>query len=281
MNRTQMLKVLVVALLVGGGLAYATYSYLDSVPVRTVEVPTRPVVVAQANLQLGAELKPTDLRVVDWPVNSVPDGAFEDTSQLMGRGLVRSVLMHEPLLPAKLAAVGAGAGLPPSIPTGMRAVSVRVNEVIGVAGYVLPGTHVDVLATASPTSQFPDTTTKLVLADVEVLAAGTRLDRDMENDEPIQVTVVTVLVTPEQSEWLALASTEGKIQLALRNPFDSGRPPTPGVGPERLLAGGLPKPKPVRVVARAAPPPPPPLPPPPPPTVEVIRGDIREQSVVQ
>jgi pilus assembly protein CpaB len=134
MNRTQMLKVLLVALLVGGGLAYATYNYLDSVPVRTVEVPTRPVVVAQANLQLGAELKPTDLRVVDWPLSSIPDGAFKDTSQLTGRGLVRSVLMHEPLLPSKLAAVGAGAGLPPSIPAGMRAVSVRVNEVSGVAG---------------------------------------------------------------------------------------------------------------------------------------------------
>ena len=279
MNRTHLLKVLLIALLVGGGLAFATYNYLDNVPVRTVEVPTRPVVVAQSNLALGAELTAADLRVVDWPVSSVPNGAFDDASLLTGRGLIRSVAQHEPFLPSKMAAVGAGAGLPPSIPAGMRAVSVRVNEVIGVAGYVLPGTHVDVLATASPTNQFPDTTTKLVLADVEVLAAGTRLDRDMENDEPIQVTVVTVLVTPEQSEWLALASTEGKIQLALRNPFDDSQPQTPGIGPERLLAGGVPKPAPPRVVVRTPAPPPPP--PPPPPTIEIIRGDTREQALVQ
>ncbi len=276
MNRTRMLTVL----MAGGGLAYATYDYLDNVPVQTLEVPTRPVVVAQADLSLGAELTASDLRLVDWPVSSVPDGAFDDVEHLAGRGLVQSVSRHEPILPSKVAAEGAGAGLPPIIPPGMRAVSLRVNEVIGVAGYVLPGTHVDVLATASPTNRIEDTTTKLVLADVEVLAAGTRLERDMEDDQPIQVTVVTLLVTPEQSEGLALASTEGKIQLALRNPFDKSRPETPGVSPERLLAGGVPKPAPAPAVALAPAPAPPP-PPPPPPTVEVIRGDVREQAIVR
>ena len=130
------------------------------------------------------------------------------------------MIENEPVLPVKLAAKDAGAGLPAVIPEGMRAVSVRVNEVIGVAGYVLPGTHVDVLATASPTGSGADTTTKIVLTNVQVLAAGTKMEQDTEQGKPMAVNVVTLLVTPEESERLTLASTEGKIQLALRNPLD-------------------------------------------------------------
>ena len=109
----------------------------------------------------------------------------------------------------------------------MRAVSVRVNEVIGVAGYVLPGTRVDVLASMSPTNNPVDMTTKVVLANVQVLTAGTRMEADQKDGKPVQVTVVTMSVTPEQAERLALASTEGKIQLALRNPMDQSTPATP------------------------------------------------------
>ena len=119
----------------------------------------------------------------------------------------------------------------------MRAMSVRVNEVIGVAGYVLPGTFVDVVATASPTNQFDQMTSKMVLTNVQVLGAGTRLEQDVERDEPIQVTVVTLLVDPEQAERLALASTEGKIQLALRNPLDKEHPSTPGHPPSDATGG--------------------------------------------
>ena len=157
MNRIRIVIVLLIALSAGSGLAYATYDYLQNVPVKTVTVP---------NLPLGTELEASDLRVVNWPVSAVPAGAFDDASQLTGRGLVLSVVRHEPILPAKLAPEGAGAGLPPIIPQGMRAVSIRVNEVIGVAGYVLPGTHVDVLATVSPTNRPEHTTTKLVLPDI-------------------------------------------------------------------------------------------------------------------
>lgn len=276
MNRTRIFIVLLIALSAGSGLAYATYDYLQNVPVRTVSVPTRPVVVAEVDLALGTELEAADLRVVEWPDSSVPSGAYDDASQLAGRGLIRSVVRHEPILRGKLAPAGAGAGLPTIIPPGKRAVSVRVNEVIGVAGYVLPGTHVDVLATASPTNRPEHTTTKLVLANVEVLTAGTRLEQDVERDEPIQVTVVTLLVTPEQSERLALGSTEGKIQLALRNPLDHSQPDTPGVRPDRLLAGSAPAPRRARTATPA-----PPAPPPPAPTVEIIRGDTREQAVVR
>ncbi len=278
MNRIRIFVVLLIALSAGSGLAYATYDYLQNVPVKTVTVPTRSVVVAEADLALGTELEASDLRVVDWPVSAVPAGAFDDASQLTGRGLVLSVVRHEPILPAKLAPEGAGAGLPPIIPQGMRAVSVRVNEVIGVAGYVLPGTHVDVLATVSPTNRPETMTTKLVLPDVQVLTAGTRLEQDLDRDKPIQVTVITLLVTPQQSERLALASTEGKIQLALRNPLDEGRPETTGVRKARLLAGQAPPPRPA---PKVAPVPPPPPAPPPAPTVEVIRGDTREQVIVR
>ena len=117
----------------------------------------------------------------------------------------------------------------------MRAVSVRVNEVVGVAGYVLPGTRVDVVCTQSPTNKPGDMMSKVVLANVQVLTAGTRLEQDKEGGKPMQVTVVTLLVTPEQSERLALASTEGKIQLALRNPLDQGAPQTPGIKPAILM----------------------------------------------
>jgi pilus assembly protein CpaB len=159
-------------------------------------------------------------------------------------------------------------------------VSVKVNEVIGVAGYVLPGTFVDVVATANPSTRPEDVTSKVVLSNVQVLTAGTRLEQDKKDGKPMQVTVVTLLVTPEQSERLALASSEGKIQLALRNPLDSSAPETPGIRPGVLL--GQARPAPVATRRPSAPPllqqsaPPPAAPP----TVEIIRGDKRERVVV-
>jgi pilus assembly protein CpaB len=240
--------------------------------------------VAATDLELGSELRPDDLRVIDWPAASVPSGAFERPSDLVGRGLVMPVIQNEPILPMKIASKEAGAGLPVVIPQGMRAVSVRVNEVIGVAGYVLPGTHVDVLATANPTDAKANITSKVVLTNVQVLAAGTKMEQDTEKGKPMAVSVVTLLVDPEQAERLTLASTEGKIQLALRNPLDLTAPPTPGVRPAGLL-GQAPKPagperapratRPPVAVASVAPPVEPA------PTVEIIRGDKRAQEVVR
>jgi pilus assembly protein CpaB len=167
----------------------------------------------------------------------------------------------------------------------MRAVSVRVNEVIGVAGYVLPGTRVDVLATVSPTNDAKDMTSKVVLANVQVLTAGTRMEQDQKDGKPVQVTVVTMSVTPEQAERLALASTEGKIQLALRNPLDQTAPATPGIKPAVLLGvvkGATPvqttasaRPKPGQAVTVAT------APTTYAPTVEIIRGDKRENEVIR
>jgi len=278
MNRVRMMTVFLIALAAGGALAYGTYSYLQNVPVKTVTMPTRKVVVANADLSLGSELSNDDLTTLDWPASAIPEGAFDNPAALVGRGLIASVVHHEPILPGKLASKEAGSGLPPIIPNGKRAVSVKVNEVIGVAGYVLPGTHVDVLATANASNSAEFMTTKLVLSNVEVLAAGTRLEQDSKDAKPVQVTVVTLLVTPEDAERLTLASTEGKIQLALRNPLDKTTPVTRGIKPAALLGAQATTP---RAIAR--------------PgtvvvpvagsldltTVEVIRGDKRAREVVR
>jgi pilus assembly protein CpaB len=281
MTRIRVFIVLVLALGAGGALAYGTYNYIQNAPVKTVSVPTRPVVVAASDLQLGAELRADDLQVVAWPANAVPEGAFSQQSELVGRGLVAPVVRYEPLLPSKVASKEAGSGLPPAIPQGMRAVSVRVNEVIGVAGYVLPGTHVDVLVTATPNDQRADTTSKVVLTNVQVLTAGTKLEQAGDKGKPLAVSVVTLLVTPEQSERLTLASTEGKIQLALRNPLDQGAPSTPGIRPAVLLGTPAPSARPTVRPAANKTTPVPAAEPAPAPTIEVIRGDKRVFEVVK
>ena len=134
MTRVRIFTVFLMAVLAGGGLAYGTYDYLQNVPVKTVTVPTRKVVVAKTNLSLGRQLRADDVTTVDWPSAAVPEGAFEDPAAIVDRGLIVSVVKNELILPAKLASKEAGSGLPPIIPPGKRALSVRVNEVIGVAG---------------------------------------------------------------------------------------------------------------------------------------------------
>lgn len=283
--RNRIFAVFALAILAGGGLAYATYNFMQNQPVKSVAAPTQPVVVAAADLQLGAELKKEDLQIVNFPVGQAPDGTFSQPQQVIGRGLIVPVVKNEPILNAKLASKEAGVGLPPVIPEGMRAVSVRVNEVVGVAGYVLPGNRVDVVATQSPTDSRSDTTSKVVLSNVQVVTAGTRIEQDQEKGKAMQVTVVTLLVNPEQAERLALASTEGKIQLALRNPLDQGAPETPGIKPAGLMGAvraAAPRPAPSASRAKAAAPQAvtPPAPPPPP-TVEIIRGDKRATEIIR
>ena len=284
MNRIRIFAVLALAVTVGGGLAYATYSYIQNVPVKTVSMPTNPVIVAGSDLELGTELRQENLRIVQWPANAIPKGAFGNPTDVVGRGLIMPVIENEPILPMKLASKEAGAGLPTVIPSGLRALSVRVNEVIGVAGYVLPGTRVDVLATASPNDNRGDTTSKVVLTNVQVLAAGTKFDSNGDKGQAQPVSVVTLLVTPEESERLTLASTEGKIQLALRNPLDQTTPATPGIRAAGLL-GSPARTTAVRVAMSMKPAASVPAQPvaalQPPPTVEVIRGDKRSQEVVR
>jgi pilus assembly protein CpaB len=283
--RNRIFAVFAIAIMAGGGLAYATYNFMQNQPVKAVSAPTQPVVVAAADLQLGSELKKEDLQVLNFPQGSAPEGGFSSVQEVIGRGLIVPVVKNEPILGAKLASKEAGSGLPPAIPEGMRAVSVRVNEVVGVAGYVLPGNRVDVVATQSPTEARSDTTSKVVLANVQVVTAGTRIEQDQEKGKPMQVTVVTLLVNPEQAERLALASTEGKIQLALRNPLDQGAPQTPGIKAAGLM-GLVKAPAPQRASSTKASKASQPVtmaPPvaPPPPTVEMIRGDKRANEVIR
>src|SRR5436853_1240698 len=185
MARMRVLLVFVLAIPAGGALALGTYNLTQKAPARTVSIPTRPVIVAAADLDVGATLTRDDVRIIDWPANAVPAGALADPKDAIGRGLILPVIQNEPLLPNKLASTEAGGGLPPAIPPGLRAVSVRVNEVIGVAGYVLPGTRVDVVATVSATNGVSETTSKVVLTNVQVLAAGTKIERDTEKNKPM------------------------------------------------------------------------------------------------
>jgi pilus assembly protein CpaB len=285
MARMRVFMVFVLAVTAGGALAFGTYNYMQHLPAKSTSIPTRPVVVAASDLDIGAELRREDIRIIDWPANAVPANAISDPKDVIGRGIVLPVIENEPILPMKLASKEAGAGLPPVIPPGLRAVSVRVNEVIGVAGYVLPGTRVDVVATVSPSGQGADMTSKVILTNVQVLAAGTKIDRETDKNKPIPVSVVTLLVNPEEAERLTLASTEGKIQLALRNPLDKAMPATPGVRPSALLGLGSPTRtavartrlasmspstgKPVVAAESDLP------------TVEIIRGEKRAREVVR
>ena len=253
--RNRIFAVIAIAVLAGGGLAYGTYNFMQNQPVKTVNVATQPVVVAAADLSLGAELKKEDLTVASYPAGQVPEGVFATAQEIIGRGIIVPIVKNEPILAAKLASKEAGSGLPP-------------------------------VATASPTMNQTDTTSKVVLANVQVLTAGTRMEQDHEKGKPMQVTVVTLLVTPEQVERLALASTEGKIQLALRNPLDQGAPVTPGIKPSGLMGmvkavapanaprGASAKKVTGPVTMESAPA----LPPAP--TVEMIRGDKRATEIV-
>jgi len=284
MARMRVFLVLLLALTAGGALALGTYNYVSSNSQggsTTSAIPSKPVVVAASDLPMGAELTADDVKVIEWPASSVPAEAISDPKEAVGRGLVMNVVQYEPILPLKLASKKAGAGLPPVIPPGLRAVSVRVNEVIGVAGYVVPGTRVDVLTTINPGQQQTTMTSKVILTDVQVLAAGTKLDNTADKDKPVPVSVVTLLVNPDEAERLTLAASEGKIQLALRNPLDRSAPATRGVRPAVLLGSEpatrvVPSPRAAATVARALP-----AAEAPQATVEIIRGDKRAHEVVR
>ena len=230
MNRARILIVLLVAVVVGGALSYAVYNFLQTRPVTVVRTPEKNVVVAVGQLPLGTLLKDEHVKFVSWPATSLPPGYFERKEDLLSRGLVQPVVENEPILESKLAPKGTGAGLPPAIPKGMRALSIRANEIIGVAGYVTVGTRVDVVLTATPPGA-QEAVTKIVLQNVEVASAGQVIQKDPEG-KPQTVTVVTLFVTPEDTEKLTTASSQGQFQLALRHPLDLEEAKTRGMSDE-------------------------------------------------
>jgi pilus assembly protein CpaB len=240
---------------------------------------------AAQSLAMGTRLHANHLRVVAWPSRNPVPGAMSDPKQLIDRGVIVPINENEPITESKVASLEAGAGLPPVIPEGMRAISVRVNEVVGVAGFVVPGTLVDVLVTVRPTNGPADEPmTRTVVSKVRVLTAGTKYDQEKsKGGEPIPTSVVTLSVLPEDAERIALASNEGKITLSLRNPLDVVSTDTKGIKLAALMRGTGPEPivdtVRNRVVARK----PAPTAPPPPPiyTVEAIRAAKRSSEVVQ
>jgi pilus assembly protein CpaB len=200
--------------------------------------PTVKVVVAAHDLPMGTVVKEDDVKLADWS-GAVPAGSSSDVNAVVKRGVLTTIYDKEPLLESRLAPLGAGGGLAAMIPPGMRAVAVPVNEVVGVAGFVVAGTRVDVLISGnSPgNSNNLGTMTKTLLQNIEVLSAGQDFKKDAEG-KPVTVQVVNLLVTPEQAEQLSLARSQTTIQLVLRNPLDLQETKTPGTAVAYLFNGG-------------------------------------------
>jgi pilus assembly protein CpaB len=243
----------------------------------------RDVVIAARPMGVGVTVKPADIKLAKVPSAGFPKNAFSKPEEVIDRPVISPILMEEPLLEGRLAARGSGLGLAPIIPVGMRAVTVRVNDVSGVAGFVLPGMRVDVLVTGRP-PEGNGTVTTTCLQNIMVLSAGTSIQADSRG-QAIQAPTVTLLASPEQSEILTLANSEGHIQLVLRNASDQSVEKTKGTEIAALYGQRLrpkeptptPRPRVREVVTVAAPPPPPP---PPPDQIVVIRGTQKTVEVV-
>lgn len=274
MNRTRILVAAVVSLLLALLASNFVYEqFKRATAVKPVQL--QQVVVAAVPAPLGTRLQPQLLSLASWPANSALPGSFSKIEDCVDRALLTSVVQGEPILEAKLASKEAGAGLAAVLPEGMRAVSVRVDDVVAVAGFVLPGTVVDVLVTGQPPGG-DQSVTHTILERIRVLAAGQRVEQDKEG-KPQTVSVITLLVTPEQADTLTMASTQGRIQLALRNLTDTKIVNPPPFYLASLYAGGAPraKPKPAgpRIQTVQTPPPSRPAY-----VVEVINGNKRETS---
>jgi len=281
--------VVIIAVLLAAVASLGMYRVVAARPAVESSAPrTVDVVVAQRPLPLGTRVTRDHVKLAKWPADTQVTGAFAKVDEVLDRGLIATVAENEPLTAVKLAPVEAGAGLPPSIPQGMRAVSVKVNEVIGVAGFVVPGTRVDVMATLSNRQAQQDSVTRVVVSNVQVLTAGTRYDQENAKDgKPIPSTVVTLLVSPEDGERIALAASEGQIMLTLRNPLDTSQTTTAGTRTTALLGQPSVAAPSARRAARVSPPAKPVEPEPaaaPAPksyTVEAIRGAKRSEETVR
>jgi pilus assembly protein CpaB len=238
MNRsTRTVAAIAGALAVSGVASFLVYRALERAA-RPAPVQMATVVVAGRDVPAGTMLTTDDVKAVTWPASSRVATSFEKLEDVVGRGTIDILRENEPLTAAKLAARGAGAGLQPTIPEGMRAISIRVNEIIGVAGFVTPGSRVDVLVTLDDQANSKkQTMTRVVVSNVQVLTAGTRYDQDQSraDGKPIPTSVVTLMVTPDDAERVALAQNEGKINLTLRNPLDVNPTSTPGAQIAGLL----------------------------------------------
>jgi len=229
--------VLTFAFLVAAGASLILYRVLINRPqnAKAAAVTAR-IVLATKNLEVGTVLKEEDVQVADWP-GAIPPGSATRIQDLIGRGVTTPIYAKEPVIDSRLAPKGAGGGLAAMIPPGMRAVAVRVNEVIGVAGFVVTGMRVDVLISGqTPGGSSQGTLTRTLLQNVEVLSAGQDFKKDAEG-KPVVVQVINLLTTPEQAEQLSLAASQTQIQLVLRNPLDRLAVNTPGTTLQQIFNG--------------------------------------------
>jgi pilus assembly protein CpaB len=292
MNRTtRTATVLAGAVAAAAVASYLVYRALERVG-RPEPIATTTTVVASRDVPAGTMLTSDDVRAVSWPADKRLPTTFLTVDEVVGRGTIDILRHHEPVTAGKLAPKGAGAGLQPTIPPGMRAISIRVNEIIGVAGFVTPGSRVDVLVTLDDrTLRNDEKMTRIVVSNVEVLTAGTRYDQDQsrEDGKPIPTSVVTLMVTPDDAERVALAQNEGKINLTLRNPLDTDPSSTRGAQIANLLGKQTTPPsivessgsKPRRVRKEAVGVAPPPAPEAKPLMVEAIRAAKRTEEPIR
>ena len=279
-RRTRTMIVVGVAVAMAGVASFGVFRAIQNIPERTKYIPAHYLVVAKQDVPVGTILEAQHVRLAGWPQDTTVEGSFAKIEDVLGRGATAQIVANEPIIDRKLAPKEAGGGLPPTIPAGMRAMSVKVNDVIGVAGFTVPGTRVDVVVTIKDRD---NSISRAVLSNIQVLAAGTKYDQDQaKNGQPIKTAVVTLLVTPPDAEKLALAQTEGQIVLALRNPMDVEAVQTQGQRMSSLL--GAPAPAPVvkavqgrpRVVTPPAPPPVAPKY-----TIDAIRGGKRSEETIK
>jgi pilus assembly protein CpaB len=273
MNRNRMLIGLGVALLVAFLVSNFVYrKFQEATAVEPIRM--NQIVVAAKPLPLGTRLDASMVRTVSWPANQPATGMCMRVQDCTNRALITPVVENEPIMQSKLAPAAAGAGLAATIPAGMRAMSVAVNDVIGVAGFVTPGTMVDVMVTGAVSAgQGGGNITRTILENVRVLAAGQKVQQDQEG-KPQTVSVITLLVSPEDATKLAMGSIQGKIQLALRNTVDTDDTVPPAVLQTSLFASDARAATPVvarHVAPKAAPPPAPAAY-----QVEIITGSKRE-----
>ncbi len=226
---------LVAALVLAVITTFLIYNWLQRQrPKKVATEPMQPVVAAATDLYWGTKLSPEVLKVVSSPTESLPGGYYGSIEEIKDRVLITSIVINEPILASKLAPEGAKAGLYGVIKKDKRAMSVKVNEVIGVAGFIYPGSCVDVLVTMRPKERAGNPVSKIILQNIPVLAAGTKME--VKEGGSVPVSVVTLEVTPEQAERLALATNEGKIRLALRNILDDRSVVTKGISTEGLIS---------------------------------------------
>lgn len=280
MNR-RVLTILLLAFVIAGGCAFVVYHLVVNRMTAAKPVATTRVVAAATDIKLGAVLNSADLTTVEI-AGALPKGAIleKDKGNAIGRGVLSDLYQGEAVLDSRLAPIGSGGGLAATIPQGMRAAAVRVDDIIGVSGFATPGMRVDVLISGLPpgvngqaVQAEKGTLVKTLLQDIQILSAGLDIQKDAEG-KPHPVQVVNLLVTPEQAEVLSLATSQARIQLVLRNPLDTKTDPVPGTAMVNLFADQLaPAPK-----AHAAPKAATPKAAPPAFSIEVINGSKQSEE---